>query len=94
MIHPERLALGRGEGLAVEVAHEVLRSRSACGSAGVDVNDEHPLGFFGSGDGQLEEVGALPDALVAAAAIAKAAEVSPRLAVGRGIEADLVAASQ
>ena len=49
-----------GESVTVEVAHEVLGSRTAEGTAGVDVAQQHPLLLARAANGQTEHVGTLP----------------------------------
>ena len=76
--------------MSVELADEVLCGRTAEGTTGIDITDEHPLLLIGAAHLKLHQVGTFPHTLVTAVAFAKGALKSPVLQVGRRIDPHLL----
>ena len=74
--------------MTVKVAHEVLRRRSAEGSAGIDVAYQHPLPV------DFHQVGALPHATVIAVFLAKGTLIFPIGQVTRRIDAHFLSSGK
>ena len=79
------------EVLAIEVAHEIFCGTAAKETAGVDVDNHHPLlVVLVAVDGQLEEVGALKLVGLLTVALAESGDVVPVAQVVGAVEAHLL----
>ena len=96
VVHPLGLVwlVLAGELMSVELSDEILCGRTAKGTAGIDVADEHPLLLVSSLHLHLHQVGTLPHTTVIAVFVSERALILPILQISRRINLHLLTSSE